>query len=200
MSNKLFKTPFSREYWKLAFGEVRDIKKIIIGAILVALISVLSMLYVPVGTNLRVMFTFIPTALMCLVLGPAMGTLAAIAADIVGALAFPTGPFFLGYTISAAVGGLIYGLLFYRTKISVLRIIIAKTLVNVLVNIGLGCLWSNILYGKGYILLLGKSIAKNLPLLPLEILVIYLLFSALIPVMSQQKLIPRQPGKIIPFI
>lgn len=89
------------------------------------------------------------------------------------------------------IAALIYALFLYRKKITVLRLFGAKFLVNYLVNVGLGSLWSQMLYGKGYLYYLVKSLIKNSLLLPLEVIALAALFAVLVPVFSRLGLLPE---------
>ena len=52
--------------------------------------------------------------LSAIILGPKYSTVLAGLADLIGALLFPFGSFFIGYTISALLTGLVYGLFLYN--------------------------------------------------------------------------------------
>ena len=52
-----------------------------------------------------------------------------------------------------------------------------------------------ILYSKGYLYYLGSSAVKNTLYLPLQILLLFLLFRALLPVLYKMKWLPKQMGK-----
>lgn len=178
-------------YWAGAWGEVRSLKRLTFAALLCALSIVVGGFYVTVGENLRVYFTFFITAVGCAVYGPVLGVLAAAVTDTLNYMLFPSGAYFPGYLLSEMLGALIYGLLLYRKKITVLRLFTAKFLVNYLVNVGLGSLWSQILFGKGYVYYLVKSLIKNSLLLPLEVMALAALFSLVLPVFSRMGLLPE---------
>ena len=177
---KFFKTPFTPAYWKLAAKEFRSLRTLAVASLLIALDVVVARFYIPVGLNLRVYFNYLVTALLSLICGPVVGIAA-------------------GFTVTAMASGLIYGLFFYRAKITVLRIALCKLLINVLVNIVLGCLWSQMMYQKGYLYFLSTSVPKNLLLLPAEILLLTLFLQVMLPVLRRAKLIPAQPTTRIPF-
>jgi len=106
--------------------------------------------------------------------------------DIIGATLFPTGAFFIGYTISTAISGLIYGLLLYKKednsytdKQFIIRLIISVILVTCISNIGLNTLWISITTGKAFIVLLGTRIVKELIMIPIQIVVILFIEKAL---------------------
>ena len=118
--------------------------------------------------------------------------LSGFAADILGYIVHPTGPFFPGYVLSTMLGSFFYALFFYRARITALRVVLAKLSVNLLVNVGLGALWSAIQFSKGYYYYLVKSLAKNIGLLPVEALLLWLFLRAMAPVCARNGLLPRQ--------
>lgn len=179
-----------RGYWKSAAGELKSLKRLVFAALMCALSIVVGALYVTVGDNLRVYFTFFITAVGCAVYGPVVGMLVAAVTDTLNFLLFPSGPYFPGYLLSEMLAALIYALFLYRRKITVLRLFSAKFLVNYVCNVALGSLWSQMLFGKGYLYYLVKSLVKNTLLLPLEVMAMAALFAVLVPVFSRMGLLP----------
>ena len=118
--------------------------------------------------------------------------LSGFATDVLGYFVHPTGPFFPGYVLSTMLGSFFYALFFYRARITVVRVILAKLSVNLLVNVGLGALWSAIQFSKGYYYYLVKSLMKNLGMLPLEVLLLWLFLKAIAPVCARNGLLPKQ--------
>lgn len=154
-------------------------KKIILTAILLATLIILSRFLSIKTPILKISFAFIPTILCAMWLGPKWAVLLNVLADIIGATLFPTGAFFIGYTISTAISGLIYGLLLYKQednsytdKQFLIRLIISIILVTCISNIGLNTLWISITTGKAFIVLLGTRIVKELVMIPIQIVVI----------------------------
>lgn len=90
-----------------------------------------------VGDYLKISFGFIPIALCGIMLGPVYSTLTAAIADVIGALLFPSGPFFPGYTLVAAIGGLIYGLILYRKVPHIIRCLICTFIIALICNVGM---------------------------------------------------------------
>ena len=107
--------------------------------------------------------------------GPVVGMMAGVCTDVLGYFAgnLSMGAYFPGYTLTAVVGGLIWGLWLYPRKITVWRAIGAKACINVFCNICLNTLWLTITGGKAMSLLLVTRVPKNLILLPLEIVLVY---------------------------
>jgi len=86
----------------------------------------------------------------------------------------PTGPFFPGFTISGILGGLIYGLVLYKRKITLPRVILANALVTVFVNMLLNTYWLTLLYGSAYMAIFPARIIKELILLPINVAIFYI--------------------------
>ena len=107
-----------------------------------------------------------------------MLSLSAAAGDLIKYVLKPTGPYVWGFTFNAALAGLIYGLFLYKGKVSVWRVVAAKGLVNVLVNGVLGTYWKTLLYGKAFMVTVVPSVVKNITMLPIECLILYVSLKA----------------------
>ena len=195
---KEFISPFSSAYWKQAAAEYASLRSLCIAALMVALHVVLSFVKIRVGENLNIQVTYLAVALSVVICGPLVGISCGIVTDLVEFLMDPSWGFFPGYTLSCVMGFLIFGLFFYRREITVLRIFLARLCVNLFINVGLGCLWSSMMMGKGYLYYAATSIVKNAIMLPIETVILFLLLRTLLPVLNQLKLIP--PQKTIRFL
>lgn len=185
-------SPLSRSYWRTALQELRNLRMLTLAAVVVALRVVLSGLYIPLGDNIHIFFSFFINGLGSAIYGPVMGLLSGFAADILGYVIHPTGPFFFGYVLSTMMGSFFYGFFLYRARFTAWRALGAKLAVNLLVNVGMGSLWSAILYGKGYYYYLAKGLVKNLGLLPVEAVLLFLFLKAAAPFCVRMGLIPKQ--------
>jgi len=107
-------------------------------------------------------------------------------------------PFFPGYTLTTMLGMLFYSLFLYRSRVTVRRIFLAKLVTNIQ-NVVLGALWSSILYGKAYLVLASGSAIKNAIMLPIQTVILVVLFSALMPTLRKMKLVPAQNAGRIPW-
>lgn len=191
----LYSSPFSRGYWRDAAAELKDLRKLLFAALMIAACLVLNRFKIPLGENLSLSITYLARALCSLVCGPVVAVIFAFAEDTVSFFISGGGyAYFPGYALTTALGCLIYSLFFYRARITWGRIIVAKLLTNIQ-NVFLGSLWSAILYSKGYLYYLGSSAVKNTLYLPLQILLLFLLFRALLPVLYKMKWLPKQMGK-----
>lgn len=161
---------------------MRTNKKIILTAILLALLIILSRFLSIKTPYVKISFAFVPTMLCAIWLGPKWTVLLNVLGDVIGATLFPTGPYFVGYTISTAIAGLIYGFILYKKEGKeysninfFIRLIIATTLVAVICNMGLNTLWSVITTGKAFWVLLSARVVKQLIMIPIHVAVIFFL-------------------------
>lgn len=161
---------------------MRKNKKIILVAILLAMLIVLSRFLSVKTPIIKISFAFVPTMLCAIWLGPKWTILLNVLGDLIGATLFPTGPYFIGYTISTAIAGLIYGIFLYQKegkecsmKSFLLRLILSTTLVAVIVNMGLNTLWTSITAEKAFWPLLLTRITKQLIMIPVHVIVILFL-------------------------
>ena len=74
-------------------------KKIIITSLLLALLIILSHFFSIKTPILKISFAFIPISICAIWLGSKWTTLLCVLGDIIGAILFPIGPYFVGYTI-----------------------------------------------------------------------------------------------------
>ncbi len=84
-------------------------KTLTLSALLAALEIVLSRFLSISAWNTKIGFAFVPVALAALLLGPLNAGIVAALADFLGALLFPVGPYFPGFTLTAFLMGLCYG-------------------------------------------------------------------------------------------
>lgn len=133
-------------------------------AVLIALQVVLSrFLPVNVGSSLKFSFGFVPVVLAGALEGVPGACLVALLSDLIGATLFPSGRFFIGYTVTAVLSAALYGLFFYhgRTKRSFLMTVLAFTLNALFVTLGLNTLM--IAFQYGYLLSETKDLASIPP-------------------------------------
>lgn len=193
---------FTKAYWTSAASELRSLRRLTLAALVAAITIVISGLFIPVGDNLRIYFTFLVSCVGCAVYGPLMGMLVGAATDTLSFIIFGGGAYFPGYLISEMMIGLVYGLFLYRKRITVLRLAVMKLIHNVFINIFLGSVWSAMLYSKGFYYYLGQSVVKNIVLLPIEIAAMAALFRLLLPRLAKMRaLVPHDATRprIIPW-
>jgi len=125
--------------------------------------------------DLRIGFGFLCNATIGMLYGPSVGVLAGVCTDVLGYFVgnFTMGGYFPGFTITAMVGGLLWGLWLYPNRNTIGRVIRARASVTLLCNIGLNTLWLTLTGGKAMRVLLALRVPKNLILLPIETILLY---------------------------
>lgn len=164
--------------------EISKTKKMILSALMITLSIVLSRFLSIKTPLLAISFSFVPTMLSAIWLGPKYTCLIAGIADLIGAILFPFGEFFIGFTVSSVLSGLIYGLILYRKdgelskKSLLIRLIISSLAVALIINTGLNTLWLVIMYDKAFIALLMTRIVKEVIMVPIQVVTMFLLVQA----------------------
>lgn len=167
--------------FKKSLGNIKKLNVLCAMALLTALYVALYSLKVPLSNELRITFTFIPIALAGWIFGIAPAIIVGAIGDILGCMIFPSGAYFPGYTLTAMLTGLVFGVFLYgkNDKNIILPIIISRALVTVFLNIGLNSYWASFFVDKAvYAIMIGK-ITKNLIMFPVEIVVLYCVIMAL---------------------
>lgn len=154
-------------------AELRNIRTITTCAVLGAISIILGYLGIQIGDFIKITFTSTPIQFCAWVFGPVTAPILAAVMDIVNYLIKPTGAFFPGFTLSAAVNAVIFGLMLYRRPLSFKRILIAQLISVALVDCCLNTLWLAILYGQAFNVILPMRIVKNLIMWPILSSVLY---------------------------
>ena len=92
-------------------------------ALLVAIQIVLSRQFAIETQLVKFSFAFVATFLMGLFLGPWWAGIGGVLSDVVGMSLLAKSPFFIGFTFSAFLGGVVYGLYFYNKEVTLKRCI-----------------------------------------------------------------------------
>lgn len=124
--------------------------------------------------NLRIGFSFVPLVLAAVLMGAIPAAVTAAIADLIGATLFPSGPFFPGFTLTAAVTGFLYGV-FLHKKQTMPHIVGAVLTTELLCSILMNTVWISMLYGTPYIALLPTRVPHAVGMTIVEIVVIRLL-------------------------
>lgn len=127
-------------------------------ALLTALEIILSRFLSISMWNTKIGFSFLPVVVAAILYGPlAAGTVGALG-DFIGAVLFPIGAYFPGFTLTAFLTGLVYGFFLYR-KHGWPQIIAAVGINQLILSLLLNTLWISILYGSVY----GPLLISRLP-------------------------------------
>lgn len=122
-------------------------------ALLLALQIVLSRFGSIEVPGVKIGFSFIPILMAARRYGVFGSAVVAGLADFLGAILFPSGAYHPGFTFSAVIGGIFWGLLIYR-KVTLPRVLTAALANKVAVTLLLNTLWLSQILGKGYWILI----------------------------------------------
>ena len=195
---EIFKTPFSRAYWRCALWDAKKLRTLVFSALMVAACVALSYLQsVPVVNNIRVTWGFLARALCALVGGPVNALLFGFVEDTVSYFMHPTGGYNPFYIFSTMLGVFTYALFLYRAEVTVLRVFLAKLATN-LQNVFIGGLGTFLWYsgGKGYWTIVTASAIKNAIMLPIQTVMLAALLAALLPILHRMGFLPDQASRL----
>ena len=132
--------------------------------------------------NLKIGFAFLPVAVGAAVFGPLGGAIVGGLGDFLGAVLFPIGPYFPGFTLTTALSGVAFGLAIHRSRTPV-RIVAAVLFHQLVLSFLLNTLWIHLLYGTPVPALMATRIWQCAGMIPVEILVV----GAMSPVLGRIK-------------
>ena len=167
-----------------------NLKAIPVIAFLIALELVLTR-FLSINTPIiRIGFGFLPVSLCALIYGPLWSAVAYAIGDVIGALLFPSGAFFPGFTLTAFLTGLTFGLFLYRKKdlthkLTWLNVLPASLIVCFVLNLGLDTLWLSMLMGDGFWGLMPARIPKAFIMCAVQVLLIPFIWNRLAPVIKK---------------
>lgn len=163
-----------------------DTRGLVLAAMLLAVYAVLGIFKIPIppaSLENRLTLTFAATSSAGIILGPIPAMLVGGLGDILGYLLNPGGGvYFPGFTISAALGGFIYGICLYGSNIKSMksalwRVALAVFLITLFLNMCLNTFWLMLMYKKAYHIFAAARIIKNLAAYPLHVAVIFALYT-----------------------
>ena len=165
--------------WLRSLGEFKRLHVVVFCGMMCAMAMALNMVAsITLGPYIRIGFSGIPNQVVAYLFGPAVGGIFGAALDVIKYLIKPEGAFFPGFTISAALGGIVYGSFLYKKKLSIWRVAAAQLCVKVFVNIILNTLWLKMLYGQAFMALLPARIVSNAVMLPIDTAIMYVVLQA----------------------
>lgn len=165
--------------FKMSAENLTTVRGITLAGIFIAFHAVLGIFKIPFALDNRITLTFAVSAAAGMILGPVPAMLICGFGDILGFLLNPGGgAYFFGFTLSAMLGGLIYGICFYKRepKYFLFWTILAVFIITLFVNIVLNTYWLSVMYAKAYQIFALPRIIKNLVVFPLHVIVIFAVF------------------------
>lgn len=164
--------------WQLSQKELvvknTNIKRLTTLAVLISSEIILSRFLSVNAWNIKIGFSFIPVVIAALLYGAVPAACVAAAGDFLGALLFPIGAYFPGFTFTAFLTGMVFGIFLYR-KNSRIRILAAVVTNQFILSLFLNTFWISLLYGSPFWPLLVTRIAQSVLLSIFEFVIISVL-------------------------
>lgn len=146
--------------------------RVVIAALLLAMEVILTR-FCSISTPIvRIGFGFLPIAMLAILLGPWWAAATYALGDFIGAVLIPTGQYFPGFTLTAFLSGLLFGLILHKKTVTYRRALLASCLVVLLCDLLLNTYWLTILMGDAFWVLLPTRIIKAALMIPVETLLI----------------------------
>lgn len=190
-------TIFSGAYWAEAAKELTNVKMLVFAALMIALRVVLKSVQIPIVPNqLQIGVGFLVNALGAMTFGPVMAVIAAGISDTAGALFFPSGAYFFPFIFVEIAGSLLFALFFYKRKITLPRIILARLSVVAVCNFVLNPLIMRVYIGESYQLITTLRVVKNVAMFPVECLLLVIFLRAMAPILKSVGLCRAEVGEL----
>ena len=126
-----------------------DTKKLTVVSLMVALNVVLSRFLSINAWNIKIGFTFVTVFAVAYLLGPIYGAITGALGDLIGALLFPIGEYFPGFTLTAALTGMMYGILL-KGNTETKNVLIATIISQEILSLFLNTYWIHVLYNASF--------------------------------------------------
>lgn len=200
-NNNKFASILSKEYWRVASGQFKDVRMITIAALIVALRVAVKFIRIPIAQGLAISLDGYVNSLGSVIYGPLVGLVVGAISDTLGCLVTGRmGEYFPPFMLVEMMSSFIFGLFFWKRKIRISSALSAKFTVNFVCNIILTSLFNKWMYyvyyglerAEAYNVINGVRIVKNLVMFPLEATIIVVVLSSTIPILTKLKLIEAE--------
>ncbi len=158
--------------------KIFTVQSLAVMATLVAMEIVLSRLLSYSVWDMKIGFAFLPVVIAAIVLGPVRAAIVAALADFMGVILFPIGPYFPGFTLTAALVGALYGLFLHRNQ-PFWKILVSVSIHQLILSLLLNTYWISVLYESPYTPLLITRLLQCAVMIPVELLIIGLMVKTL---------------------
>lgn len=213
-NEETFKNPFSLAYWKKAFTELKSTKKIVTLGMLFSLVLLSKFISLPSGfANLNISLGFIFLAIIGYIYGPVVSFIIGASSDIIGYFINQSAYVFnLGYTLQAALACFVYGILFYKTRMTFSKVLLSRIIINFILNVLMGSYLMIIVYYQGgtitseqilasfRVYALVYSLPKNIICLLPQSILLYAIIKVISPILSRFNYISKEVSDNITLI
>ena len=146
-------------------------------AILLAMEVILSRFFSIATPVTKFSFAFVPLAICGALFGPVYGGIMGALADLLGAILFPIGPYFPGYTLNNALHGVALGVAMKEGRRKWWQLVLALVFNHVAVGIFLAALWGHMLTGNPYWAVVTARVVQAVVMAPVQFIVLRLMMN-----------------------
>lgn len=154
---------------------------IVMAGALIALHVVLSRFCSINAWNLKIGFAIVTIFIAACFYGPVYAGIVGALGDFMGAILFPIGAYFPGFTLTCFLTGVLLGLLLHKKR-TIPRILCAVLINELILSLLVNTLWISILYGSPFVPLMSTRIIQCGIIIPVEVVVLCALSRLLIPI------------------
>jgi len=129
----------------------------------------------PISDSVRIGFGFVTVPVVSMLYGPLAGCVMGMLQDVISLMIKPTGGLIIGLTLNAGMMGIVYATFFYKKKISFVKVLTAQIVVVCVINIILNSIALAPVVGNGMVGILPGRLIKNIVMLPVQTMIMYLL-------------------------
>ena len=148
-------------------------------ALLTAVEIVLSRFLSINAWNIKIGFNFVPVVVAAILYGPLAAGIVAALGDFIGAILFPIGAYFPGFTLTAFLHGFIFGLFLHKSQ-GWPQCIAAVGINQFILSLFLNTLWISVLYDAPYVPLLATRVIQCILLTVVQLVMIRVISRVLV--------------------
>lgn len=160
-------------------------------ALLVAMHIILSRFLSINAWNIKIGFAFVAVFIGAYLYGPIAGAAVGGLGDFLGAILFPIGAYFPGFTLNCALTGVVMGVLLHK-KQTPLRIVLTAAINELGIAMWITPLWISILYGSPYWPLVISRLPQIGILFVVEIIVMFLMIKVMDRIKAPQMMAEQE--------
>ena len=154
---------------------IRKPKTLALCAMLIAVNVILGYYTIQLSAYVRIGFGFVTVPVVSMLFGPLVGCCMGIVQDLVAFIIKPTGGLLINLTLTAGITGIVYAKAFYKKHITFLRVLVAQLIIILVINIVLNSIALAPTVASGMVGILPSRIIKNILLLPVQTVLIYII-------------------------
>lgn len=158
----------------------KTIRMITTLSLLIAIEIILSRFFSIQTWNFKIGFGFIPVVIAGALYGPIAGGLVGGISDFLGAIMFPKGAYFFGFTITAIFLGVMYGLVLKKKQTNG-RILFVVFMNQTMGSLLLNTYWISVISGASFYSLLPTRLIQYVIIFIAQLIVIKIISAMILP-------------------